>query len=66
MKRYNEMIDATLQDPESNKTIREGIFPYKTSLELGEQLLVAAKGFIYLIQHEATLRYSTNLRGTAF
>lgn len=66
MKRYNELIDATLHDPESNISISGGIFSYKTSHELGEQLLVAAKGFIYLMQYEATLRFRTNQEGPQF
>lgn len=66
MKRYDEMINSSLYDPDSGKTIDGGTFPYKTSQELGEQLIVAAKGFFNLMQYEPTLKYSTNLRGTSF
>ncbi|NJJ40421.1 hypothetical protein [Paenibacillus apii] len=66
MKRYNEMINATLYYPESKNRTGGGNFYYKTSQELGEQLIGAAGAFINLIQYESTLEYSTNLRGQSF
>ncbi|MGF7048657.1 hypothetical protein J2T13_003165 [Paenibacillus sp. DS2015] len=66
MKRYNEIINNTLYYPESKNRSDGGDFYYRTSQELGEQLIGAAGAFLNLLQYESTLEYSTNLRGQFF
>lgn len=66
MKRYNEIINNSLYYPGSNIRTSGAGFYYRTSEELGEQLIGAAGACINLIQYESTLEYSTNLRGQFF